>query len=61
MTFNVATVSVAGKEYIGEIGISKKDAAEKAARLAVKSILGKFFTCLFMISKLHLSYTSFLV
>ena len=37
-------VSTAGKEYKGEIGKSKSDAAEKAARLAVKSILGNCFS-----------------
>lgn len=43
MTLFVSSVLFAGNTYTGEAAISKKDAEQKAARVAVKSILGNLY------------------
>ncbi|KAL6662026.1 hypothetical protein ACP70R_001410 [Stipagrostis hirtigluma subsp. patula] len=46
MTLFVASVVFDGKTYTGEAAVSKKDAEQKAARAAVKSILDTGNTCM---------------
>jgi dsRNA-specific ribonuclease len=53
ITLFVSSVLFAGNTYTGEAATNKKDAEQKAARAAIKSILGKPITyvLLFMIKK----------
>ncbi|KAM3406109.1 hypothetical protein ACQJBY_000257 [Aegilops geniculata] len=43
MTLFVSSVLFSGKTYTGEAAVSKKDAEQKAAHVAVKSILGNLY------------------
>ena len=43
MTLFVSSVLFSGKTYTGEAAVNKKDAEQKAAHVAVKSILGNLY------------------